>query len=324
MKKIIILTLLLLIGTAMSANAAAGLISYGGEDIVKVIDFPDDERFQLDTGEYLDIGYIYKSVSILFIPVWNYDGRLVLMAGNNGSYMYASYQEMNDILTESGNEYPEGPYLDFWQRIGGKVVFAIALLLLIIKLVKKFKNNKRNSAFLSTLATPGERLKDILLNGQQLVEFDIAELGLSITDEEDKTKVAGLEFFAFRTYFTSLISVSIINMNNTTIEQLQAVNDEFFERLLPFKKLLSAKVNATVHYVYFTFDKSPSEDDVALLKALKKRKISSGTHLVPAIIDFEKQDVNLTQAFGAMPSKKVIESCFIEGDDDEESDETVK
>ena len=113
-------------------------------------------------------------------------------------------------------------------------------------------------------------------------------------------------------------------MNNTTIEQLQAVNDEFFERLLPFKKLLSAKVNATVHYIYFTFDKSPSEDDVALLKALKKRKISSGTHLVPAIIDFEKQDVNLTQAFGAMPSKKVIESCFIEGDDDEESDETVK
>lgn len=321
-KTILFIFLILITISSAPASASGGLISYGGEGIIQVIDLPDTEEFQTQDGQYVDIGYIYKSVEIFFIPVWNYDGRLVGMVEQSDEYIYLSSAQMSEILASSNNEYPVGPYLSIEQRFGGKLVLLIIIFLLISKLIKSSKKKKLSNAFVSTLPTGIERLKDILINGQQFEELELDALDLSVEAEGDveseaeknKFNIKGLDFFAARHYALSLISTSVIDMNKTSLEQIKATNDEFFERLLTLKKALSSTANNVTNYVYLTFDKSPSDDDIELIKALKKRKLTSGTHLVPVIVDFEKQEVSLLPSLGALPSKKVLENCFIQAE----------
>ncbi|GHB57945.1 hypothetical protein GCM10008107_03580 [Psychrosphaera saromensis] len=331
MKKIILFTLLMLMVNSNSVYAA-GLLSFGGEQVVEVINLPNDERYQLATGESVDIGYIYKSVEVIFIPIWNYDGYLVGKVGDKGEYINIPFDDLNSIIIESGHEFPEGPYLDFWHRIGGKIVFLLIFFFWGFKLVKKYQKKQKSNAYISALPTGRERLQDILINGQQFNVQQLAELEPSIleaekgldveadtevdpvTEAKSSTQVEGLEFLGFRDYWGSLVTVSILNMNKVSVEQVELNNDELFERLLAVAKSIPSKALSTVHYVYYTFDKSPSDEDIKRLKSLKKRKIKSGTNQIPCIIDFENKTVNLAQPFGALPSTKTLGNSFIRAD----------
>jgi len=306
--------LLILIFISSFAHAKAGFLSFGGEEIIEVIDLPNDERFQTPEGEYVNIGYIYKSVAILYIPIWNYDGRLVGTTGQVDTYLNLPQDQISIMIIESGKEFPQMPFLDFWYRIGGKTVFLIAICFIGFNIRSKMK---KKASFLSPLPTARERLKDILINSQEFTELE-----LSVLNIEDRNDVPGLEFIAVKNYFNSFISVSLIDMNKVTIEQVKANNDDLFERLLPLKKVVSSSSQASLHYIYFTFDKSPSNDDITVLKSLKKRKIKSSTNVIPTIIDFEK--MNVDTALGAMPSKKILENCFIQAQDEDLHIEKVK
>lgn len=308
MNKAIIFILFILTINPSDAHAKAGLLSFGGEEIIEVINLPNDERFQTPEGHYVDVGYIYKSVAILFIPIWNYDGRLVGITGQENTYLNLTPEQITGIISEAGTKLPEKPYLDFWHRIGGKIVFLIIVLFFGFNIRKKMK---KKASFLSSLPTSRERLKDILVNSQEFTELEPTVLNI-----EGKSEVEGVDFIGVRNYLNSFISVSIFDMNKVSVEQVQANNDDFFERLLPLRKAVSSKARSSIHYIYFTFDKSPSNDDIALLKGLKKRKIRSGTNAIPGIIDFDKKEVNT--AVGAIPSKKILENCFIQAEIEEE------
>lgn len=309
-----IFILIISIFSSSFAHAKAGFLSFGGEQIIEVIDLPNDERFQTPEGEYVNIGYIYKSVAVLFIPIWNYDGRLVGTTGQEDTYLNLPQDQISIMLIESENEFPQMPLLDFWHRIGGKMIFLIAIGFIGFNIRKKMK---KKASFLSPLPTARERLKDILINSQEFTELEPSVLNI-----EEKDDVPGLEFIAVKNYFNSFVSVSLIDMNKVTIEQVKANNDDLFERLLPLKKAVSSSAQASLHYIYFTFDKSPSNDDITVLKSLKKKKIRSSTNVIPAIIDFETMKVDT--ALGAMPSKKILENCFIQAQVEELHIEKVK
>ncbi len=144
--------------------AQAGLISYDGEEIIGVMSLPQDSRFQTPDGKHVDIGYIYKSVTILFVPIWNYDGRLVGITGEKNTYLDLTHEQILSISSEAGRKLPKKPYIDFWQRIGGKIVFSLVIILFVINLRIKMR---KKSLYLSELPTERERLKDILLNSQE-------------------------------------------------------------------------------------------------------------------------------------------------------------
>lgn len=308
MNKAIVFILFILMINPSYAHAKAGLLSFGGENIIEVINLPDDERFQTPEGHYVDVGYIYKSVAVLFIPIWNYDGRLVGITGQKNTYLDLTPEQIISVISEAGKKLPEKPYLDFWHRIGGKIIFLLAVLFFGFKIRNKMK---KKSSFFSSMPTSRERLKDILVNSQEFTELEPTILNI-----EDKKDIEGLDFIGVRNYLSSFISVSIFDMNKVSVEQAQANNDDFFERLLPLRKAVSSKAQSSIHYIYFTFDKSPSNDDIALLKSLKKRKIRSGTNAIPGIIDFDKKEVNT--AVGAIPSKKILENCFIQAETEAE------
>jgi hypothetical protein len=125
---IILLILTFSFFNSQSAEARkSGFFSFGGEAMSKIVDFPDTEAFQLEDGTYVDAGCIYKQVSILFIPVWNYDIRWCGYTGDDGTYFEANKEQLDLMAKEANVVLPETPSLSFWHTIGGKLVFLIVI-----------------------------------------------------------------------------------------------------------------------------------------------------------------------------------------------------
>jgi len=317
MKKIITPIFALLLLFPCHAFAGAGFFSYGGESIIQLAELPDTEEYQTPYGEYADIGYIYKSVAVFFVPIWNYDGRLVMMFSGQDSYIDIGSDQVEIFAQQAGIILPSAPYLDFWQRIGGKLTFVAGLVLFGLKLRNK---SIKQGAYLSPLPTASERLQDILITGQAFTELDILSFTETsekkeaetdpVSDEKGQAHIPGLDFVAAKTYLTSFITISIFDMNKLSVAEAETVVNSYFPQVVTLKKATSSKASVAIHYMYFVFAESPSADEVKLLLKLKKKKIMKGASSVPAVIDLEKEDVHLPA--GAHPNKKVIEKCFIQ------------
>jgi hypothetical protein len=117
----------LLLGTAPSAHAAKVPVffSWGGEQIVKVAEFPDTEDFQVADGTYIDAGYRYKHVSLFFVPVWNYGGEWCGYVGDSNRYLRLNKDELDVMAKAASVTLPEVPSLPFWDAYGGKLVILL-------------------------------------------------------------------------------------------------------------------------------------------------------------------------------------------------------
>jgi hypothetical protein len=124
-----ILTIVFLGLLSASVQAAPVILGWGGEEIIKVADFPNTEEFENGRGEYFDAGYVYKQVTIFFIPVWNYDGKWVGYVGEKNGYLLLKKAELDRLAAKANVRLPETPSLPFWDSIGGKLVFGLILLL---------------------------------------------------------------------------------------------------------------------------------------------------------------------------------------------------
>lgn len=127
LSKLFKISLLVIIFSLFNSHNAeakkSGFFSFGGEAMTKIEDFPDTEAFQMEDGSYVDAGAIYKQVSILFIPVWNYEIRWCGYVGEGESYMELTKEELDELAKEAGVTLSENPSISFWHSIGGKLVF---------------------------------------------------------------------------------------------------------------------------------------------------------------------------------------------------------
>ena len=114
-----------------SVEAAPVLFGWGDEEIIKVADFPDTEDFEYSHGEYIDAGFVYKQVTVFFIPVWNYNGKWVGYLEKNENNLKLKKSELDQLAEKANVKLPESPTLPFWHSIGGKIVFGLILLLYI-------------------------------------------------------------------------------------------------------------------------------------------------------------------------------------------------
>lgn len=126
LKHILQLSLITLLFILFSSNDAharkRGFISFGGDVMHKVADFPDNEMFQMDDGTYMDAGIIHKEVSIVFIPIWNYDVKWCGYV-NGDTYVELTKEELDVLAEAAGVTLPESLSIPFWNSIGGKLVF---------------------------------------------------------------------------------------------------------------------------------------------------------------------------------------------------------
>ncbi len=302
MKNNIIVILLALMLMPSFAYANAVFLSLGGESIINIVDLPDDERFETAEGKPMDIGYIYKSISLLFIPLWNYDGRLVSMNSDVSSYIDLQPDQVIELLQIANMTLPEPPYLDAWHTTGGKILFFVLVAAITINMRRK---TLKKDGYLSILPNAHDRLIDIIINGQRF-----AEVEQKIIDQDARLANGGLNFMAVTNYVASFITISIIDMSKITAKEYELINNDFFERLLTLKKLIGSKASSTIHYIYFVYESSPNAEEIRFLKGLKKRRFKKSTAMIPVIIDLDSHEIYARP--GMYPSKKILLKCFVQ------------
>ncbi|MDR0659855.1 MAG: hypothetical protein LBG19_03430 [Prevotellaceae bacterium] len=124
MRKIILIAVLSITGLCFCANKAQSQIVYGWGDEKShtVIDLPNDESsYDEELGGYVNIGYFYKQPWVLWIPMWNRDGKYCLnVEGNDTSYYALSDDELEYLKKEEFDLDIPGNPIPFWDKIGGK------------------------------------------------------------------------------------------------------------------------------------------------------------------------------------------------------------
>lgn len=130
--KIIITAIIsLLTMSALSAKAKIPLC-FPCENIQPIQELPTDSEIQKMVGQKVNLSYIHNEYGAVWIPVWNTDGRYVLSDISNTTYLEID-GELATILKEKHNfniEEAKDP-LTFWQKIGGKIVLVLVVLLAI-------------------------------------------------------------------------------------------------------------------------------------------------------------------------------------------------
>ena len=74
-------------------------IPYGeSEEIIKIVDLPDNENFQLDDGTYFDIGSKYTISHILWLAYSNTEPEIVgYVDGDEETYIEFTPEELKQI-----------------------------------------------------------------------------------------------------------------------------------------------------------------------------------------------------------------------------------
>lgn len=127
LKTSLIALLLILLSCSYAEAKIPVFFSFSGEQISKVVDFPNTEEYQADENIYIDAGCIYKQVSIFFIPIWNYDVRWCASLDGSEEYIPYSREELSVFAAAANVTLPEEPTIDFWNKIGGKLVFLLLI-----------------------------------------------------------------------------------------------------------------------------------------------------------------------------------------------------
>lgn len=129
MKKIL-LTAVIALGTISLASARAKIpVCFPCESLQTVQELPEDSELNTSPAEKLHIGYLNDEYGLLWMALWNSEGRFVLSDESNTTY-YDIDPETEAYLKESHGfdiKTADNP-LSFWKKMGGKLVFIVVIL----------------------------------------------------------------------------------------------------------------------------------------------------------------------------------------------------
>lgn len=131
-KKILLTTIITLFSIHFVSAKAKIPLCFPCETIQTIQELPTDSEIQKLAGQKVNLSYLNNEYGILWMSIWNTKGRYVLSDISNNTYFEVDPQAAK-ILKEKHNfdvETAQSP-LSFWKKIGGKLVFAIIIVLLI-------------------------------------------------------------------------------------------------------------------------------------------------------------------------------------------------
>ena len=131
--KILTFLFAMIVYIGFSGESFGYIYSAGGEEISLVEELPNNQEW-----DNFDACVLHKQFWILWVPLWNWDARYVL--GREGSDQYYE-MENEELLARLEEEYGEAASaIPFWDKIGGKLLFPILILLYSLK--GKFGSDK--------------------------------------------------------------------------------------------------------------------------------------------------------------------------------------
>ncbi len=120
--------LLAAIALAPVSAQAKGLpifYSTGSEKTVTVAKFPQTPDFAYQ-GQHFDPGVLYKQVSLMFIPLWNYDLEWCGVIDEN-NVLEISKEELDGLAQAANITLPSEMKIPLWDAIGGKALVLVLL-----------------------------------------------------------------------------------------------------------------------------------------------------------------------------------------------------
>jgi hypothetical protein len=93
-------------------------------------------------GEAVHVSYLNKEYGILWMSVWNTDGRFVLSNASNSTYYEIDAEAAKLLKEENAFDVNSPSPLSFWKKAGGKIVFALLIALLIWGQIKPKKKKQ--------------------------------------------------------------------------------------------------------------------------------------------------------------------------------------
>lgn len=130
---------LILLAAALFAVAIGSACSRG-DRIIKVADLPQTPDFEVNarpefapptnvpaTKVHLDVGYVWKQNSLLFMPIFNDDGHYVGYTGSEATYIEFKKDELAEWTARANVTLPDKPSIPFWDAWGGKLLLVVLI-----------------------------------------------------------------------------------------------------------------------------------------------------------------------------------------------------
>ncbi len=128
MKKITLFFALFLTLNLSFAGSIPIPVCFPCEYIAEVKSLPADSTFLGEWNDPLDVGYRHKQISILWVPIWNYEGEYCLTNKARDTYYDILPEEKKFLAAKHDIDFDANP-LSFWDKIGGKLVLGLLILL---------------------------------------------------------------------------------------------------------------------------------------------------------------------------------------------------
>jgi hypothetical protein len=128
MKKVIF-TFIVFAALFLTANSvsAKGIIFYSTGEKIELLETLPPEATIDDV--HINLGLMYDQFSIFWIPVWNYgETKYVLVNDEEDTYWDLDTETIELLKTDFKVEIPEEPVIGFWNKIGGKIIWGIVIL----------------------------------------------------------------------------------------------------------------------------------------------------------------------------------------------------
>lgn len=128
--------------TANPAQAKGVVIYSNGDKIDLFQQLPDEITVN---SEHVNLGVMYKQFSLFWIPMWNYgETKYVLINDKENTYYDIEPEEIETLKSGYDIPIPEKPTMNFWNKIGGKIIWT-ALILIVLYFVWIERNDKKEA-----------------------------------------------------------------------------------------------------------------------------------------------------------------------------------
>jgi hypothetical protein len=135
------LVLLLFPGLVAAYNTGGSRLY--SQNVIKVATFPDHESIQHAFGKEFDAGWCYERITLLFVPVWNFEGR---WCGYSSQSLAPGIEVgkvvLDSIASSQGVFLPSKPSLPPRETIGGKIALLAVLGLGLVGAIRYFSPNQ--------------------------------------------------------------------------------------------------------------------------------------------------------------------------------------